>query len=161
LVRLLDLGCGQGAATLFLASEGFAVTGVDGSHTALMKLAERLAERERAALLVCADMAKTHLQDESFDGVVDIVSLAHNENPRDIVKEMHRVLKPDGRLFSVIPTTETWQAPFMDKGAIQFLNHDEVWDLFGEWFTLQVGWVKELLHSGHVLEHWVIDGIKR
>lgn len=155
------MGCGQGAASLFLTREGFDVTAVDGSHSALQKLADRLTKENLPGECVCTDITNTYFPEASFDGLVDIVALAHNENPYDIAKEMHRVLRPEGKLFSVIPTSECWRTPFLNKGAIQFLTHDEVHDLYARWFTLQVGWVKELLHTGDVLEHWVISGIKR
>jgi ubiquinone/menaquinone biosynthesis C-methylase UbiE len=99
-------------------------------------------------------------KDESFHFAVDIVSLAHNENPQDIVREIHRVLKPDGKLFSVIPTNKTHREPFEKYGAIQFLDHTEVFDLFAQWFTLSVGWVKELTHQGKLLDHWIISATK-
>ena len=41
--RAVDLGCGLGSASLFLASQGFSVTGVDGSPTAIARAGEHAA----------------------------------------------------------------------------------------------------------------------
>src|SRR5215510_4119911 len=41
-VRFLDLGCGFGASTWFLAREGFSVDGIDGSSVIIKRLSERL-----------------------------------------------------------------------------------------------------------------------
>jgi 2-polyprenyl-3-methyl-5-hydroxy-6-metoxy-1,4-benzoquinol methylase len=41
--RLLEIGCGPGANIWFMAREGFGVSGIDGSRTAIKLAGERLA----------------------------------------------------------------------------------------------------------------------
>jgi len=53
--------------------------------------------------LVCADAYAIPLSNESFDTVLLIALLEHTSDPRRILTEAHRVFKPGGRLFVVIP----------------------------------------------------------
>src|ERR1700730_11711421 len=41
-VCILDLGCGQGPNTWYMAREGFSVSGIDGSQSALTQARDRL-----------------------------------------------------------------------------------------------------------------------
>src|SRR3989338_11176865 len=45
-IKILDLGCGTGAATWYMAREGFSVVGIDGSKTAI-KIARRRFKAEK------------------------------------------------------------------------------------------------------------------
>src|ERR1035441_2780479 len=48
-IRLLEIGCGTGANVWFMAREGFTVSGIDGSVTAIEKARQRItAERLQA-----------------------------------------------------------------------------------------------------------------
>ena len=77
--RALDLGCGTGANTVFLAERGFDVVGVDFSPVALVK-ADRRAERAGVAehvRFVRADLTSTAMADVGgpFDLLVDYGTL--------------------------------------------------------------------------------------
>ncbi len=104
-LRFLDLGCGGGASTWFLAREGFTVTALDGSQNAMKRLGEKPYMRLLQATGVVADAIRLPFKDNSFDAVIDIVCVAHNDkyDIDSIVKEITRVLKPGGRVFSVLP----------------------------------------------------------
>ncbi|MCL4440760.1 MAG: class I SAM-dependent methyltransferase [Firmicutes bacterium] len=101
-VRLLDLGCGTGAATWFMAREGFDVYALDGSETAVYKAEQRMRDEGLKAKIAVADAACLPYPNEFFDGVVDSAMIyAHTvENIRVILKECYRVLKKEGKLFS-------------------------------------------------------------
>jgi ubiquinone/menaquinone biosynthesis C-methylase UbiE len=69
--RALDLGCGEGADTLWLADHGWDVVGVDISDTALARAADEAARRgvsERVSFV------QTNLSEEFPDGAFDLVS---------------------------------------------------------------------------------------
>lgn len=66
--RLLDLGCGEGRDSVFFATQGFEVVGVDASRAGIAK-ARRLAEaRGVAAGWVTGDMARL-----TYPGSLDVV----------------------------------------------------------------------------------------
>ncbi|MFA4927606.1 MAG: class I SAM-dependent methyltransferase [Patulibacter sp.] len=99
----LDLGCGQGADAIWLASKGWDVTAVDISANAL----ERSAEHAREAGVGDAIRWQRHDLAESFpDGSYDLVSACFLQSPVELPRE--RVLReaaaavaPGGRLVIV------------------------------------------------------------
>ncbi|WP_225442913.1 class I SAM-dependent methyltransferase [Paenibacillus lycopersici] len=101
-VKLLDAGCGTGAVTWYMAREGFAVSGFDGSRIAIGKASDRLGHEGLAADLRVGDAADIPFPSDYFDGVVDSAMIYANTTDaiRAILKECYRVLKPGGKLFS-------------------------------------------------------------
>lgn len=54
--------------------------------------------------------ARTGFADASFDVVVSAEVIEHLENPRAIVREWHRLLRPGGLLVFSTPNNESWRA---------------------------------------------------
>lgn len=93
---VLDIGCGPGHSLEMMARHfGLQPTGVDPSPAMLAKAAHQapmatLCQGEAAAL-PCAD--------DAFDGVLCECVLSLTEDLHASLAEMHRVLKPNGRLL--------------------------------------------------------------
>jgi SAM-dependent methyltransferase len=84
--RILELGCGDGALSCLLASEGFDVTGVDISP-GMIEEARRRAESESSPArfeVADSDLFKT---EEPFDAVVSFMSafFTYTENPAEFL----------------------------------------------------------------------------
>ena len=75
--RAIDLGCGSGANSVFLAEHGFDVTGVDFSPVALRKAAALAAEHGVSPTFVQGDLTATsiHGVDGRFNLLVDYGTL--------------------------------------------------------------------------------------
>lgn len=86
--RALDLGCGEGADAVWLASRGWRVTGVDISHTALERAAAHAAEAgvsDRTAW-------ERHVLGESFpEGSFDLVNAQFLQSPVEL--DQQRILR--------------------------------------------------------------------
>lgn len=109
-ITVLEIGCGPGPNIWFLAREGYAVAGIDGSPTAIRQAEERLqAEGLPGADLKVGNFASLPWPDASFDAVVDVASLYANTMPtiRATVAEIERVLKPGGLFFGKMFAEQT------------------------------------------------------
>jgi len=75
--RAIDLGCGSGANSVFLAEHGFDVTGVDFSPVALGKARGLATEHGVTATFVEGDLTAAHIPgaDVPFDLLVDYGTL--------------------------------------------------------------------------------------
>jgi methionine biosynthesis protein MetW len=104
-IRCLDVGCGTGNSYAGeLRHRGVSYVGVDISPEAV--------EAARAAGLdaqVIADAAELPFADETFDRVLCIEVLEHLFAPQDAAREVHRVLRPGGRLVVSAPNVAYWR----------------------------------------------------
>ncbi len=101
---ILDLACGQGRHTLELARRGFKfVNGLDRSHYLIRKAKNIAATEGLAASFKEGDARKLPYQPDTFDLVVILGnSFGYFESLDDdikILKEVFRVLKPNGRFL--------------------------------------------------------------
>ncbi len=102
--RVLDLGCGAGRHSVFLAEQGFQVVGLDVSETALKTLDGRArAASLKNVFLVNHEMWKLPFIDGYFDGVVCTNVLHHGKAAeiRQAVHELHRVMKRKALAFII------------------------------------------------------------
>lgn len=95
--KVLDLGCGAGLLTHDLAKQGHEVIGVDLSEKSL-QVARQLDSTGRIKYLH-ADATAVPLEAGLFDAVCAMDLLEHVENPRGVVQEAARLLKPGGLFF--------------------------------------------------------------
>lgn len=97
----LDIGCGAGQESIFMAQQGFKVTGVDLSSEALKIATEKAAQagvevtwREGNALnLPIADQSVDLINDRGCFHMID------SEHRPQYVREVARVLKPGGKML--------------------------------------------------------------
>jgi len=59
---------------------------------------------------VVCDIADLPFKDNSVDVVLNLVVLEHVPNPQQVMAEMHRVLKPDGIIYTAIPFIQGFHA---------------------------------------------------
>ncbi|MBN2016341.1 class I SAM-dependent methyltransferase [Candidatus Dojkabacteria bacterium] len=105
--NILDLGCGSGRHAIFLAQEGFKVTGIDFSKEAI-SLAKKWAKNYK--LKIKFETGNIHKElkykDGSFDGILAIDSIHYDtrDSLEFTLKESKRVLKQGGLAFITLPT---------------------------------------------------------
>jgi len=105
--RVLDLGCGTGRHTVYLASQGFDVWACDVSTRGLVHTRQWLAAEDLTAHLQYSDMTALPYRDRAFDGLVSIFVIYHGllSDVQRTVAEIHRVLRPGGlALLTLIST---------------------------------------------------------
>lgn len=99
----LDLGCGEGADSIWLAGRGWRVTAVDISVTALDRAAARANADGVAALI---DFRRHDLIRTFPEGAFDLVSAQFLQSPLDfprddVLRAAARAVAPGGRLLVV------------------------------------------------------------
>lgn len=107
--RILDLGCGAGKYSVYLAKLGFIMVGQDTTTIGLKVAQQRLdAEEIRNCVLINHDLTRLPYPGGSFDAVISTNAIHHNRL-KDInraVSEVHRVLRKKGILFINLTTRE-------------------------------------------------------
>lgn len=96
----LDAGCGVGGWVVFLHEEGYTVAGIDEAPRTVRALTEYNPDLN----VKIAPITRIPHPDASFDGVLAIGTLEYiEEQLPQALKEVHRVLKPDGWFFMEVP----------------------------------------------------------
>ncbi len=101
----LDLGCGDGRL-VFLATQKYKqVFGIDVSALTVRRAQERFQGIAEGRIhLQVADLSEgIPFGNASFDAVSCVAALEHIANPEELLKEIHRVLRPRGELVVVAP----------------------------------------------------------
>jgi ubiquinone/menaquinone biosynthesis C-methylase UbiE len=118
-IKLLDLGAGTGACTWFMAREGFDVSSIEGSPTAVRQAQERFAREGLTGDMRVGDFIQLPWPDHSFDAIVENGALCCNtfENCKRVITEVLRVLKPGGHFLSANLSNETWGFSTAEKSG--------------------------------------------
>lgn len=95
--RVLDLGCGAGFLSNFLATRGHRVTGID--TTAENLAVARAHDPTQTATYELGDACALRFPDRSFDVVCAMDLLEHVTEPDRLIAEVGRVLRPGGVFF--------------------------------------------------------------
>jgi demethylmenaquinone methyltransferase/2-methoxy-6-polyprenyl-1,4-benzoquinol methylase len=92
--RVLDIAAGTGTSSVAIAARGAEVVALDFSHGMVEVGRERHPEIE----FVEGDAEQLPFDDATFDAVTISFGLRNVNRPKQALAEMHRVLKPGGRL---------------------------------------------------------------
>ncbi len=119
--RIVDLGCGAGAVTHYLAEKGVEVHGVDLSEKAIDAARVINAPYPLATFRVCDASRCTHLTDQSFDKAcsVDVIEHCGADVMRDIFAEAFRLLMPGGLYFVYTPNPRHWIERLKASGVLK------------------------------------------
>jgi ubiquinone/menaquinone biosynthesis C-methylase UbiE len=95
---LLDIGCGPGNLLREISNSypEMQLVGLDISPEMIVLAEKRL---PRSVKLVCADAARTPLQDDSIDFIISSGALHHWQDAGQVFSEVQRVLAPGGRFL--------------------------------------------------------------
>ena len=100
---LLDIGCGDGGFISLLASKGWRVFGTE--------IASENSHINAAPDYICRkEITDCKLADADFSIVTMWHSLEHFVEPLKYLKEVARILKPDGILLLEVPNFNSWQS---------------------------------------------------
>lgn len=101
--KIAEFGCGQSVALRFLAENKFVkeenIYGIDQSFQAAKFLKKKLPK----ANISQGDIYDLKFKNNSFDYILLMETIEHLEAPYEALKEIQRVLKPNGKLYISFP----------------------------------------------------------
>lgn len=129
--KILDIGCGLGRHALQLAKIGYDVTGLDQSSN-LIHIARTSALKEKIRVkFIKGDMRKLPFTDQ-FDVILSLFTTLgyfSYEDNKAVIREMARILKPDGRLIidlydyqRVVDKYRTVGVPTTNKNVYRYVH---------------------------------------
>jgi len=103
--NVLDLGCGSGRHLVYLAKHNFNVWGIDIAESGVNIAKNWLKEEGLKANLKIGDIYKRlPYPNNFFDAIISVQTLHHSriKKIRKLIKEIERILKPDGLIFITV-----------------------------------------------------------
>jgi 2-polyprenyl-3-methyl-5-hydroxy-6-metoxy-1,4-benzoquinol methylase len=133
-VRVLDLGCGGGVHTAFLAEQGFDTDACDISSRGVEITKKHLADRNLAANVFVSSIETLDLKPVSFDAIVSVGVLectlpgvAESTIPR-----IAKLLRPGGAGFFIFASDRDYRVPSEENKFVRRgFTEGEVRSIFG------------------------------
>ncbi len=128
--KILEVGCGTGFVSLYLAKRGYNPVCLD-INKSILKVAEGNFKKEGVkGQFVVGDAEKLPFPNSSFDIVTSFGLLEHFDNPKKAISEMIRVLKPGGLFFAdIVPNRFSCQTVGNFFNACSVLSY---WTIKGQ-----------------------------
>lgn len=114
--RVIDIGCGMGQTTRDVArlvTDG-SVIGCDIADSALRRARELTGDGAPNTHFVRADASRAPFRSETFDVAISRFGTMFFENPVVAFTNIHRTLRPSGRLTMMV-----WQSPEQNEWAME------------------------------------------
>lgn len=123
--RILELGCGWGSLTLWMAARypNARITGVSNSASQREHILAQAAARGLGNVeILTRDVVQLELPEGTYDRVVSIEMFEHMRNYRHLLANVARWLKPGGKLFVHIFAHRYLMYPFLTDGEDNWMG---------------------------------------
>jgi len=121
---ILELGCGWGSLTMWMAKKlpNARITGVSNSNTQREYIMSQCAERGLNNVTILTQDVNALALESTFDRVVSIEMFEHMRNYQQLLSNITSWLKSDGKLFVHIFCHRYIQYPFEVKGEDDWMS---------------------------------------
>ena len=123
--RILELGCGWGSLTLWMAQRfpNARITGVSNSRTQREHILAQAARRGLGNVeIITCDVNQLQLPEHQFDRAVSIEMFEHMRNYQHLLGKVSRWLVPGGKLFVHIFCHRSLMYPFETEGEDNWMG---------------------------------------
>lgn len=124
--RVLEVGCGTGRTSCYLAAQGHEVTGVDIRADMIHKARERAKGESLSVHFEQGDATALSFPDDAFD-VVLVESVTVFTDSRKALTEYNRVLRSGGKLYDREMVRLTPLSTEMNQEIIDFYQIRNLW----------------------------------
>jgi SAM-dependent methyltransferase len=133
---VLDIGCGLGDNAIYLAQQGFNVTGLDISPTALLTAERRAKDSGVSVTFAPADSTKLDGYTDTFDTVVDsgMFHCLDDDGKRRYAVAVHRATRDGATLLlscfsDANPATAEFPRPIVTEQTLHDVLGGAGWDI--------------------------------
>lgn len=132
---VLDVACGTGYGSKFLVEHNAVVYGVDISNEVINFATHRYPEIQ----FIQSSADNLPFEDNFFDVIVSVETVEHIHDDISFLKEVHRVLKPNGKILLTTP-----HHGFGNPFHVREYYRNEFVSLLSQWFDPKKWvWIKD------------------
>lgn len=118
--KLLDIGCGPGISLDVAKKRGWQIEGVEFNEWCVKRL------RQSGILIHDKPLEVIHLPANTYQCVALWTVLEHIQSPRNLIREIHRILAPGGALLILVPNIDSLAARMLHEKCATFSGDSHI-----------------------------------